>query len=55
MAVVRASLGLCAECDGNPEAEGRCACAVDMKVCDRCGRGPLNDSDPDECGEPDCR
>lgn len=54
MATVRTSLGLCVECMDDPVVDGTCACAVDMKVCDVCGRGPLNDSDPDVCGADDC-
>jgi len=54
MAYVRTSLGLCNTCIDNPHVDGGCACATDLKVCDICRRGPLNDSDPDVCGERDC-
>lgn len=55
MATIRTSLHLCAICTEPPYPnDGDCDCAVDMKVCDLCGRGPLNDSDPETCGEEDC-
>lgn len=54
MAFIRTSLGFCAACTEPPYPDGDCDCAVDMKVCDICGRGPLNDSDPETCGEEDC-
>lgn len=56
MAIRRTSLWLCDICTSPSwRSDGDCECAVDMKVCDICGRGPLNDSDPDVCGEPDCK
>lgn len=50
---IRTSLALCGECIDNPDVDGKCECAVDMRCCAGCGRGPLNDSE-DECGEDDC-
>lgn len=56
LTVVRTSLGLCGEClHGGPAVEGACACAVDMKVCAICRRGPLNDAAPVVCGDAGCR
>ena len=52
MATRRTSLGFCLICTEPPYPDGDCDCAVDMRVCDLCGRGP---TDPlDHCGEPDC-
>lgn len=52
MATRRTSLGLCAICTEPPYPDGNCKCAVDMKVCDYCGNGPLSDT-RDVCM--DCR
>lgn len=47
------NLSLCPTCIDQPEydpvVDGACDCTVWMKVCNVCGRGPLNDSDPDVC------
>lgn len=51
---MRTRLGPCNTCIDNPFIDGDCACSVDLKICSICRRGPLNDSDPDVCGEHDC-
>lgn len=50
--IIRTSLGLCVECIDDREglADGKCACSVDMPVCDECGCGPLNDGE-NLCGQ----